>query len=189
MPRPKRFTINEYLTIERKAETKSEYCDGMILAMAGGLPDHNFIGTNIAAALWHRLRAAASCRVINSDQRVAVAQGEALYYPDVTVVCGDLKMFGRNRDVIANPILVVEVLSRSITGYDRLVKVPQYQRTPSMADILLVSQDKARVEHLTRIGKTGKWKTTTHASISAIVELPSIACSLPLADVYLNIDL
>ena len=56
MPRPKRFTIQEYLTIERKAETKSEYCDGMILAMAGGLPDHSTITSNIGIELGARLK-------------------------------------------------------------------------------------------------------------------------------------
>jgi len=188
MPLPKRFTIQEYLTIERKAETKSEYCDGMILAMAGGLPDHSTITSNIGIELGARLKGG-PCRIHFSDLRVAAAEGESIYYPDVTVIRGGVKLFGRYRDVTANPVLVVEVLSRSTSSYDRLVKVPQYQRTPSMADILLVSQDKTRVEHLARVDKTGKWKTTVHASLTAAVDLPRIGCSLPLVDVYSGVKI
>ena len=126
-----------------------------------------------------------NCGIFNSDLRTAVADGDAIYYPDVSVVCGELKYHGRQRDVITNPALVVEVLSKSTARYDRLVKVPLYQRTPSVKDILLVSQDRARVEHLSRIGNS--WKSVTHSGIDAVVEIQHLNCALALADVYNNL--
>ena len=186
MPLPRRFTLDEYLVIERKAATKSEFYQGAILAMAGGLPDHNLITSNITGALWSALKGS-PCTPYSSDQRVAVAGGDASFYPDVTVLCGELKLFDRHRDVVANPKLVVEVLSKSTSRYDRLVKVPAYQRTPTMSDILLVSQDRDRVEHFSKNEKTGKWKSTIYTDLADVIELPSIQCSLALSDIYLNV--
>jgi len=184
MPQPRRFTVGEYLTIERKASTKSEFYMGQILAMAGGLLDHNVIPVNISVALWPHLRSR-NCLIVNSDQRVAVAHADAVYYPDLSVICGEPKFHTRQRDVISNPVLVVEVLSRSTTRYDRLVKVPLYQRTPSVKEILLVAQDRARVEHITR--NAAGWKTVLHSGLAATIELSHLDCRLALADVYVNI--
>ncbi|MCI0391239.1 MAG: Uma2 family endonuclease [Acidobacteria bacterium] len=46
------YTPEEYLAFERAAETKHEYLDGQIFAMAGGSPLHNQIcfNTNVAVA-------------------------------------------------------------------------------------------------------------------------------------------
>ena len=184
MPLLKRFTLSEYLVIERRAATKSEFHQGQILAMAGGMPDHSLIASNIGGEFRERLKGG-PCRVYNSDLRTAVANGEAVYYADVAVVCGEPKLHRHHRDVISNPILVVEVLSRSTARYDRLVKVPLYQRTPSIQDILLVSQDRARVDQISRIA--GGWKTVAHSGLAAMIEIPELGCALPLAGVYANI--
>jgi len=186
MPLPRRFTLDEYLVIERKAATKSEFHQGRILAMAGGLPDHNLITLNIGGALWEGLKGG-PCRVYSSDQRTAVAGGESTYYPDISVICGEPKQFGRHRDVAANPRLVVEVLSKSTARYDRLVKVPAYQRTPTLSDILLVSQERDHVEHISRNEQTGEWKSKVYSNLADVIELPSIECSLALSDIYLNV--
>jgi len=188
MPLPRRFTVEEYLVIERKAETKSEFHQGQIFAMAGGLPDHNKIALNISGVLWAGLKGG-PCTAYSSDQRIAVAGGESLYYPDISVICGELKLFGRNRDVAANPRMVVEILSKSTGRYDRLVKLPLYQRTPTMTDILLVSQDRVRLEHLSRNDELAKWKSTVYSKLTDVVELPSLNCALPIADVYSKVKL
>ena len=180
MPQPRRFTVDEYLRIERKAEFKSEFHQGQILAMAGGTPSHNSIAPNMSSALSPQLKG--RCRMFNSDQRIAVAEGEAVYYPDISVACGEPKLQGRHHDVIGNPALVVEVLSRLTARYDRLVKVPQYQRTPSIIDILLVAQDRPRVEHCTR--GSDKWSWITCSNLKDVIDLPGLKCTLALADVY-----
>ena len=186
MPLPKTFTMEEYLVIERKATTKSEFHQGQILAMAGGMPAHNQIAVNISGALWIGLKGG-PCTAYSGDQRVAVAGGEASYYPDVSVICGELKQYGRHRDVAANPKVVVEIQSKSTGRYDRLVKLPLYQRTPTITDIILVSQDRDRVEHFSRSEKPGKWKSTVHTALSDVIELASIGCQVVLSDIYLNV--
>ena len=51
--------LEEYLEAERQAESKSEYYDGQVFAMAGGKPRHHRIATNMVAEL---LKSAAPAR-------------------------------------------------------------------------------------------------------------------------------
>ena len=69
---PKTFlTLEEYLEIERKAEYKSEYCDGEMFAMAGAGEDHNQLVMNLAIGLGSQFRSR-PCRVYSNDMRVRV---------------------------------------------------------------------------------------------------------------------
>ena len=45
------YTPEEYLALERQAETKSEYFAGEIYAMVGASPAHNLIVTNTVREL------------------------------------------------------------------------------------------------------------------------------------------
>ena len=58
------YTEDEYVALERRAETKSELIHGEIFAMAGAKPKHNAIAVNVTVALGSRLRArhGAGCR-------------------------------------------------------------------------------------------------------------------------------
>lgn len=114
-----------------------------------------------------------------------MSDGDACNYPDVMVISGELMQRGRHRDVAANPKVVVEVLSKSTVGFDKLVKIPIYQRTPPISDILFVAQDRNLVECISRAGE--KWNSTVYTQLSAVVELSSINCTLALSGVYLNI--
>ena len=43
---PQRISPQEYLSAERTAERKSEYFDGEVFAMGGGMPAHSLIAAN-----------------------------------------------------------------------------------------------------------------------------------------------
>lgn len=58
-------------------------------------------------------------------------------------------------DVLTNPTMLVEVLSSSTEQYDRGLKWDGYQRLPSVTDYVLVSQDRAHIEHFGRVD--GRW--------------------------------
>ncbi len=82
------FSLDEYFGFEMQAETRFEFCDGAILAMAGGAPRHNRVAMNAAAALHRR---EGPCRAFGSDQRIGT--GDGVYtYPDAMVVCGQLEL-------------------------------------------------------------------------------------------------
>jgi Uma2 family endonuclease len=82
----KRYTPQEYLARETAAETKSEYYDGKIVAMAGASHAHNLIVGNTVTVLNTALEAK-PCEVYPSDMRVQLQDKKAYVYPDVVVVC------------------------------------------------------------------------------------------------------
>ena len=59
--------------------------------------------------------------------------------------------------MLANPKIVVEVLSPSTEAYDRGAKWAAYQAVPSLTDYILVAQDSVRVEHFRR-EPDGSWR-------------------------------
>lgn len=175
----------DYLVQERAAEEKSEYLDGHVYAMSGASEQHSLISSNLIGTLWNQLRGRA-CRVHGSDLRISV-RGKRFFYPDISVVCGP-SQFHDNlpKDTVTNPTLVIEVLSDSTAAYDKGAKFFSYQGIPSLQEYLMVHQDQALVEHYIR-RSDDSWIYHKVEGLDASLELPSIECSLPLAEVYLSV--
>jgi len=176
-----RYTAEEYLALERKAEYKSEFVNGMIIAMAGTTRWHNLIAGNIFGELRGQLRGR-PCEAYMSDMRVRVSPTGLYTYPDVVVACGDIQFEDEHIDTLLNPTLIVEVLSPSTEAYDRGEKFAHYRRLESLKEYVLVSQDKVRIEYFVRHG--AQWLLSEAGGLDETVRLESIGCELVLRDVY-----
>jgi Uma2 family endonuclease len=150
------MTATEYLAWERAQPARHEFHHGEVFAMAGGSPRHNFLCTAVGAELRAVLRGV-GCTVLSSDQRIAAVSGERYVYADAVAVCGAFVADALGGDVLANPTLVVEVLSARTEAYDRGEKWAAYQRIASVRDYLLVSQRSPLVEHFAR-QPDGTWR-------------------------------
>ena len=139
----------DYLAWERTQPTKHEFHLGEVFAMAGGSPRHNCLSGAMIAELRAALRGK-GYHVLTSDQRIAAEQDRRYVYADAVVVCGPMKTEPGTSDVLANPRILVEVLSRSTETYDCGEKWEAYQRLASLSDYLLVAQTSVRVEHYQR---------------------------------------
>jgi Uma2 family endonuclease len=172
----------EYLAAERRAETKSEYFEGRVYAMAGASRRHNLIVANLLAHLHGRLRAA-PCEVYPSDMRLKIVATGLYTYPDVSVVCGEPELEDEHRDTLINPSVLIEVLSDATEAYDRGRKAEQYRRIDSLKEYLLVAQKEPHIEHYRRHGDR-EWLLAEATGLEAQVDLVSVDCVLPLRDVY-----
>jgi Uma2 family endonuclease len=191
MPQPEPvFTVDEYLARERASLDRHEYLDGHILAMAGESDAHGIISVNVVVSLGSQLKGT-PCQARTKDTKVRSGPipmpghgTRGLFsYPDIVVICGGPEYHDAFRDVILNPTTIVEVLSPTTEALDRGAKFLGYQTyTPSLKDYLLVSQDEAQVEHYTRQPDT--WSYRRFTGLEATVAIPSIKCTLRLADVY-----
>ncbi len=186
---PKAFlTPEEYLEIERKAETKSEYYAGHMFPMSGGGPSggrtHSRLQVQLIALLHPVI--ARGCELYGSDMRVLVEASGFYTYPDVTVVRGEPTFDDTEVDTLTNPALVVEVLSRSTEKHDLTSKRDHYRRIPSLQECLFVRHDTAAVE-LHRRHEDESWAVLAAAGMDAVVQLESIAFTLVLADLYRGI--
>lgn len=177
------YTESEYLAREREAETKSEYFQGEIFAMAGGSPAHSIIAMNISISLGSQLRKK-PCTAYTSDMRVKIAAIRKYCYPDVSVVCGkpeyEKDVFGES---LLNPTLIVEVTSPSSADYDRGTKFAHYRALPSLKEYALVDSECVSVEVFSK-QPNGKWLLSEYKSLSESALLESIDCALPLAELY-----
>jgi Uma2 family endonuclease len=172
----------EYLALERKAEFKSEYMDGVVYAFVGGSPRHNLIVANIIITLGGQLKGR-PCRVYPSDLKVRTPNSTRFFYPDVSVVCGDDEIADDEQNVILNPTMIVEVSSESTAAFDRGKKFLSYQQIGSLQEYLLVSQDELLVEGYARQGNA-TWLYTKVTGLEGTLTLPSVNCELPLKDIY-----
>jgi Uma2 family endonuclease len=185
------YTVDEYLTLERASPERHEYLDGSIRAMASESGEHGDITVNLVISLGSQLKGT-PCQGRTKDTKVrsgptptARQSASGLYsYPDVLVVCGEPQYHDAFTDVLLNPTVLAEVLSPTTEAFDRGEKFTRYQTwNPTLRDYLLVSQDQPQVEHHSRQAD-GNWSCDRYTGLEAIVLLPSIQCTLKLADIY-----
>jgi Uma2 family endonuclease len=180
-----RFTPEQYLATERKADFKSEYDGGYITATAGASRKHNLIALNFASEIRSQLRSRA-CEAYIGDMRLCVSPNGLYTYPDVMAVCGEGQYLDADVDTLLNPTMIAEVLSDSTESYDRGRKFGHYQRLSSLKEYVLVAQDEVRVERYTRRGDD--WILTVFTSLDDTLRLASIDCAVPLRDIYDRIE-
>jgi Uma2 family endonuclease len=114
--------------------------------------------------------------------RVKVSPTGLYTYPDVVVVCGDIRFEDANNDTLLNPTVIVEVLSASTEAHDRGEKFAHYRRLESLQEYLLVAQDKVRLEHYVRQGV--QWILSEASTLDETIHLVSIGCDVALREVY-----
>ncbi len=181
LPLPK-LTEMEYLAIERAAEFKSEFVGGEMYAMSGGTLRHSNLAARTVATLTSQLKGK-KCSVFTSDARVRTPLSTSYFYPDVSVVCGEVQLYRGSNDILTNPTVIVEVLSPSTADYDHGTKFAHYRQIPSLNDYLLVHNSEIVIEQYTR-QPNGGWLLSEHARMEAEVRLASIDCNVTLQAIY-----
>ena len=205
--KPDFISVEDYLEFDRRAAWKYEYFNGMVWpvgepdrllthqeisdflagkgleAMAGGSSKHAIIGGNLFLAIGNQLRGK-SCRPFNSDLKVRLNETGLYCYPDMTVACAPIEI--DDEELLLNPTIIFEVLSKSTAAYDRGDKWAHYQRIASLQMYVLVSQDKRHLEIYTRQNDDlWRWQSATQG----IIELPVIECQLSVDEVYFDVEL
>ncbi len=176
----RRYTEDEYLAREEAAEERSEYVNGEILPMSGGTAFHGALGMYLGAAIIFAL-GERDCTVFSPD--VKVKTPGQMYYPDLSLACGEIVYHGPGQTAITNPILVAEVISPSTEGVDRGRKMRDYFEIDTLCVYLLVSQTEPRVEVFSR-RENGQRDSEVVAGIDSILSIPALSISLKLADIY-----
>src|SRR5208283_3003150 len=139
------------------------------------------LGNRIGALLDRQMPP--GCRTFNSELRIKVGPAGLYTYPDCTVICGDLETFSDQKDVVLNPLLIVEVLSPSTEGYDRGKKFELYRTIASFREYLIVHQDRRHVEHFSK-QDDGSWLLREHVGGDSSVAITRLGVHISLADLY-----
>ena len=142
------MSADEFLAWERGQAVRHVFHRGEIFAMAGGSPRHARLAVRVASRLESALEGR-DCGTYSSDLQLDLV-GAHFVYADAVVVCGPVLLRPGTKDVVTNPKLVVEVLSKSTEAYDRGIKQAAYLALASVEHYVLVSQREPRVEVYTR---------------------------------------
>jgi Uma2 family endonuclease len=174
------YTFRDYLAHDEMSNTKHEYLDGQIYAMAGGTPEHSALIASVTTHLSNQVRGG-SCRVHMSDLRVRVLETGLTTYPDIAVVCGAWARDPEDTRTIVNPTVLVEVLSPSTEAYDRGEKLEHYKRIPSLRACLLVATERREIEIWAR-EPTGPW--TRALVVAGQLDLAALGAQLDVDAIY-----
>ncbi|MFN6465787.1 MAG: Uma2 family endonuclease [Nostoc sp. DedVER02] len=176
------YTPEEYLELEEAADYKSEYIDGQIIPMAGGTVNHNQIALNLSTELNFAFKKQ-NYRVFMGDVRLWIPQKLTYTYPDVMILAGEPEFFNNRKDVILNPQIIVEVLSKSTKGYDREDKFQAYRTISTFQEYLLIDQTKIHVDQFSKTGKK-QWTLREYDEEDEAIALVTVPFEISLQDLY-----
>jgi len=180
------FSIEEYLVLEEKSEDKNEFDNGKIFAMSGGTLNHGILGNNINTELNNSVREnKKECITINGDVKIYIENANSFVYPDAMVICGPIETFEKDENSVINPVLIVEVLSKSTESYDRGDKFHKYCSLPSFKEYVLIDQNKPVIDILYR-EDASYWKMTTTIGLEKTIFLNTLNCHIKMSDIYRN---
>ncbi|MBK7939454.1 MAG: Uma2 family endonuclease [Lewinellaceae bacterium] len=182
----KNFTLEAYFDLEMRSDVRHEYLDGEIRAMSYTSPEHGEIQMNIAGNIYQCLKKK-GCKLYTSDRMVYVQACNKVFYPDILVVCGEQQFHSHKGEMKAtlNPILILEILSKSTEEEDKIDKWACYQKIKSLRQYILVSQREKLIQSYHRTGDERQWVYTATEDNEDIVDIQG--CTLLLKQVYSGI--
>jgi Uma2 family endonuclease len=179
----KLYTEEEYLSLERKAEVKSEFFKGEIFAMAGATRNHNVITVNLISSLKVQLKGR-GCRPYANDMRLHTPCTAFYTYPDIVVVCGKEEFLDGEFDTLLNPVFLVEVLSSSTADYDIGRKFMRYRSIQSLKEYWTISSYEYRLQKFLKSEVDESWVLSETINPNDVVRISSLDVLVSLAEVY-----
>lgn len=207
----KTVTDEEFYRFVERAEGKFEWVNGQVIALYSGQPvddslvdyvlsddfersqlpefpmptqKHDDIVSNLHILLGNALKKNAF-RVYSQATFIRGDAFEKSRQPDITIVRKDEQQRTKMHEV-TNPVVLMEVLSKSTQAIDMAEKLEEYQNLPSVQEYVMVSQSQVRAVVFRRISDR-KWEEEIFTDINETLPLTSLGIAISLADVYENV--
>lgn len=184
------LTVEEYIQHEIETGRRYEYHDGQIYALAGGSLEHALLIGNAYSELRNGLRKKGSnCKPITNDAKLYIEKENKYVYPDSMVICGEIEKSKDTKDAVTNPILIVEVLSKSTSEYDRGDKFYFYRQIPSLQEYVLIDQSRYVVEVYYKKDKNDLWRISRYEGLDQVISIQSLDIEISMRELYFDIDI
>lgn len=181
------YSLEEYIKLEKSTDEKFEFWNGNVWSMSGASFNHNRIVQNLNFEVESQLREK-GCQSFPSDMRVKVPSYQPYRYPDLTALCGKAEIENfRGQELLVNPQLIVEVLSKSTEAFDRGDKFSYYKSIESFTEYILVAQHRPHVSQFIKHGD-GFWMNLEFNDLGDVFKLSSVPCELNLATIYRGVS-
>jgi Uma2 family endonuclease len=179
-----RMTLDEFLRWDDGTDTRYELINGFPLAMAPSARAHGILCATLGAMINAGLRTKRSCRAQTEAGILHPARGDTFYIADLAVTCRPHEW---GEQLLRDPILILEILSRGTERHDRRAKVPAFRDIDSVREILLVDSEAAYAE-LFRRRDTG-WLSEIVPGQNTELHLSSIDLRLSMTELYEGLDI
>lgn len=187
------LTVAEYLKQEEETASKYEFHNGKIYALAGGTLNHTILCGNIYSELRTALEGKKSdCITLTSEAKLHVEKkndSNSFVYPDAMVICDGIDQSGEDKNAVTNPVLIVEVLSKSTAGYDRGDKFHLYRKILSFKEYVLIEQAKQIVDVHYKADNSDLWRIIRYEGLDELIKLASLGIEISMRSLYKNIRL
>jgi Uma2 family endonuclease len=184
-----RYTLEQYLEKEAKSLEKHEFINGQIIKMPYAKGPHNIIAANMMAQLINKTEnLEKNYTVFASDQKVYFPSIDAGVYADALAVCEEPLYWDDNQLLLINPIVVVEVLSKSTSKYDRTGKFDKYKTLESFKEYVMIRQDECYADVWYR-ESPGRWQETIVTDLKGELPLQSVGIAISMERIYRNVVL
>ncbi|BAY93154.1 MULTISPECIES: Uma2 family endonuclease [unclassified Tolypothrix] len=180
------YTPEEYLQLEKTSEFKNEYWDGEIVPMAGGTTNHNEIALNFCTNFKFTTRGK-NYKIYMGDVKLSIPRYRIYTYPDIMVIQGEPIYEGNGTTTVTNPLLIVEVLSKSTENHDRTNKFRFYRSIPTLKEYIMIDQYEYLVEQFTK-NADSQWVLTEYESEDAVLSLQKIDFQIPFSEIYAGVN-
>ena len=185
LPKPQ-MTLEEYLEFDRISEGRFEYFDGKVFEMSGVHPTHDRLEGRLRGTLESQLDSP-GCHVFGASLRVSVPALPPYRYPDLTALCGKPEFTTIDGlPCLANPVLIVEILSASTSAFDLKDKFEGYKSILTFREYLLLAQDRPFVMRYLKQAERF-WLQSTYGA-GETVPIESLDCKLDVDALYQGIN-
>jgi len=179
------YSPDEYRELEETVEFRNEYRDGEIVPISGGSINHSRIIRNLSRVLGNLLEGQ-PYELFHNDLRLWIPRYRRGTYPDVMVIEGE-PVFNEGRsDEILNPMLIVEVLSKSTNNFDKDDKFRFYRSIPELREYVLVSQYEFLVEQYIKTD-SNEWLFREYEGETATVSFASVGVQMSMSEIYVKV--
>ena len=178
-PAVRRMTLEEFLCWEDGTDTRYELVDGFPVAMAPPAEAHRILAMRLGSRIDAALAGRRPCNAQIEPGVVRPDRADSYYVPDIAVTCRSNEP---GRQAMADPILVVEILSLSTERSDRRVKLPVYQEIESVREILLIDADTHHAELYRR--ENDHWGIELVHGAEATLFLASVDLRISMSELY-----
>jgi Uma2 family endonuclease len=184
------YTLETYFQREERALYKSEYHNGKIIKNQTIPFYQGVLKTKIAILLSGFVENQDVNYLVNgSDTKIRIEDFDRVVYPDAVVICEKPIYYAERKDIIINPLVVVEVISDSSDKYDRGDKFEYYRSLESFKEYVLINQKRKLVTVYTKQSDE-TWLLRDYKGDDSIAILYALHdCPIPLKRLYRGLEI
>jgi Uma2 family endonuclease len=183
-PAIKPMTLEEFLCWDDGSDTRYELIGGFPVAMAPPAEAHSMLAVSLVSRIDAALSRRRPCRALVEAGIVRADRAGTFFVADIAATCAPVEP---GRQAIADPFLIVEILSPSTERHDRRGKLPAYRQIPTMQEVVLIASDARYAELHRRSG--AQWITEILRGGEATLALHSVPAEMRLDELYEGIAL